>query len=104
MTVRKRVPLFAAVLGLTAALGLPAANPVGAQSSDRKAHQRHEGQFPTPFKHVVVIFQENRTPDNLFQGLCYPPFGESHSCSNTPTARQYNISTGGCSISIRPPG
>ena len=24
---------------------------------------------PTPFRHVVVIFQENRTPDNLFHGL-----------------------------------
>ena len=24
---------------------------------------------PNPFKHVVVIVQENRTPDNLFQGL-----------------------------------
>ena len=24
----------------------------------------------TPIKHVVVIFQENRTPDNLFQPLC----------------------------------
>ena len=24
------------------------------------------------FQHVVVIFQENRTPDNLFQGLCGP--------------------------------
>ena len=24
----------------------------------------------TPIKHVIVIFQENRTPDNLFQGLC----------------------------------
>src|ERR1700678_1579382 len=22
------------------------------------------------FQHVVIIFQENRTPDNLFQGLC----------------------------------
>ena len=22
------------------------------------------------FKHVIVIVQENRTPDNLFQGLC----------------------------------
>jgi len=50
-------------------------------------------QFSTPFKHVVVIFQENRTPDNLFQGLCHPPFGHSHSCSTTATARQYNIST-----------
>src|SRR5262249_33108183 len=39
----------------------------------------HRGPFPTPFKHVVVIFQENRTPDNLFQGLCHPPFGHRHS-------------------------
>ena len=22
------------------------------------------------FQHIVIIFQENRTPDNLFQGLC----------------------------------
>lgn len=25
--------------------------------------------FPPNIKHVVIIFQENRTPDNLFQGL-----------------------------------
>jgi phospholipase C len=25
--------------------------------------------YPNPFKHVVVIVQENRTPDNLFHGL-----------------------------------
>ena len=25
--------------------------------------------FSQKFKHVVVIFQENRTPDNLFHGL-----------------------------------
>src|SRR5271165_1779624 len=24
------------------------------------------------FQHIVVIVQENRTPDNLFQGLCGP--------------------------------
>ena len=45
------------------------------------------------FKHVIVIFQENRTPDNLFQGLCSPPFGTSGSCSTTPNATQYNIQT-----------
>jgi phospholipase C len=55
----------------------------------------HEPRFPTPFKHVVVIFQENRTPDNLFQGLCHPPFGHRHSCSTTPAEHQYNISTAG---------
>ena len=29
------------------------------------------------FQHVVVIVQENRTPDNLFQGLCAFPYGSS---------------------------
>jgi phospholipase C len=43
----------------------------------------------TSFQHVVVIFQENRTPDNLFQGLCTTPT----SCSTTPTTSQYNIQT-----------
>src|SRR5215510_8771452 len=47
----------------------------------------------TELKHVVVIFQENRTPDNLFQGLCGPPFGAATSCSTTPSATQYNIQT-----------
>jgi phospholipase C len=45
------------------------------------------------FKHVVVIVQENRTPDNLFQGLCAPPFGSASSCSTTPTTSQYNVQT-----------
>lgn len=45
------------------------------------------------FEHVVVIVQENRTPDNLFQGLCSPPFGSPGSCSVTPDATQYNIQT-----------
>jgi phospholipase C len=45
------------------------------------------------FQHIVVIFQENRTPDNLFQGLCNPPFGNSTSCSTTPKNNQYNIQT-----------
>ncbi len=45
------------------------------------------------FQHVVVIFQENRTPDNLFQGLCSPPYGSTASCSTTPSSSQYNIQT-----------
>jgi phospholipase C len=49
------------------------------------------------FPHIVVIFQENRTPDNLFQGLCSPPFGSAASCSTTPSttpnSSQYNIQT-----------
>ena len=52
------------------------------------------------FQHVVVIFQENRTPDNLFQGLCSPPYGSASSCSALPIASTaaaaatvYNIQT-----------
>jgi len=49
-------------------------------------------QSPT-FRHIVVIVQENRTPDNLFQGLCVPPFGRIGSCSTIPFGSQYNIQT-----------
>jgi hypothetical protein len=45
------------------------------------------------FEHIIVIVQENRTPDNLFQGLCKPPFGSSHRCSTTPDSSQYDIKT-----------
>ena len=45
------------------------------------------------FQHIVIIVQENRTPDNLFQGLCAPPYGSSRSCSTTPGPNQYNIQT-----------
>ena len=45
------------------------------------------------FEHVIIIFQENRTPDNLFQGLCAAPYGSASSCSTKPTASQYNIQT-----------
>jgi phospholipase C len=41
------------------------------------------------FEHIIVIVQENRTPDNLFQGLCV----NAASCSTTPTRSQYNIQT-----------
>jgi phospholipase C len=45
------------------------------------------------FKHIVFVIQENRTPDNFFQGLCNPPFGTATSCSTTPSSNQYNIAT-----------
>ncbi len=32
------------------------------------------------FQHVVIIYQENRSPDNLFQGLC----GTNHSLCPSP--------------------
>jgi phospholipase C len=45
------------------------------------------------FKHIIVVIQENRSPDNLFQGLCSAPYGSSGSCSTTPTGSQYDIQT-----------
>jgi hypothetical protein len=41
----------------------------------------------TTFQHIIWIVQENRTPDNLFQGLCAPPFGSPALCPS-----KYNIS------------
>jgi phospholipase C len=40
-------------------------------------------------QHVIVVVQENRTPDNLFQGLCTAPTA----CSTQPGPGQYNIQT-----------
>jgi len=47
------------------------------------------------FQHVVVIVQENRTPDNLFQGLCSFPYGSSILCSTSPNGSQYDIQVSG---------
>ena len=40
------------------------------------------------FQHIIVVFQENRTPDNLFYALC-----ANFPCSTTPNSTQYNIQT-----------
>jgi phospholipase C len=45
------------------------------------------------FVHIVVVVQENRTPDNLFQGLCIPPYGSSGACGTSPG--QYDIQSFG---------
>jgi phospholipase C len=51
------------------------------------AHAQYTG---SPFKHVIVIFQENRTPDNLFQGLCAANGGVP-GCSANGTGGTYEI-------------
>jgi phospholipase C len=40
------------------------------------------------FQHVVLVVQENRTPDNMFYALC-----TSSPCSTKPTKTQYDIQT-----------
>ena len=42
----------------------------------------------TQFQHIIVVFQENRTPDNLFYSLCF-----KKRCSTHPNNTQYNIQT-----------
>jgi phospholipase C len=72
------LPLTLAALGLTA--------PASAQI--------------TSFQHVIVVVQENRTPDNLFQGLCTTPTA----CSTRPGPLQYNIQTTGWLDNTSPTG
>lgn len=45
------------------------------------------------FQHIVVLIQENRTPDNLFQGLCLPPYGSPSACGTG--ANQFDIQSFG---------
>src|SRR6202041_2085848 len=52
----------------------------------------HAQYSNTPLKHVIVIFQENRTPDNLFQGLCTANGGVP-GCSATGAGGTYDIAS-----------
>ncbi len=63
----KLIPLTLAALGL--------ATPASAQI--------------TAFQHIILVIQENRTPDNMFQGLCSTP----SACSTKPGPGHYNIQT-----------
>ena len=67
-----------------------------------KNSQAKPNGFPSQITHVVVIFQENRTPDNLFQSLpshCQIPQGATglQACSPTVTSSCYDISPCGLS-------
>ena len=53
-----------------------------------------QAQIPR-FEHIIVIVQENRTPDNLFQGLCSPPYGSKALCNTKPDTSHYNIQVSG---------
>ena len=49
----------------------------------------------TAFQHIILVIQENRTPDNLFYGLCTPTTTNPTPCSTQPGPGQYNIQTTG---------
>ncbi len=62
------------------------------------------GQIPN-FRHIVVMVQENRTPDNLFQGLCLPPYGTPSACgtgANQFDIQSYGFDANGMQIPLSP--
>ncbi len=57
------------------------------------------------FQHIVLIVQENRTPDNLFQGLCMPPYGSASACGGASQQfdiRSYGFDVNGIKIPLSP--
>src|SRR5579863_3356393 len=56
---------FALALVVVACAGPQQGTPSLPLGSERSLAMRHNA-FPTPIQHVVIIFQENRTPDYLF--------------------------------------
>jgi len=62
------------------------------------------GQIPN-FRHIIVMVQENRTPDNLFQGLCLPPYGKTSACgtgANQFDIQSYGFNAAGTRIPLSP--
>lgn len=63
----KYAALFCFVLALAvAACGGPPQNATMPYQSERSLALKKKSRFPTPIQHVVIVFQENRTPDYLF--------------------------------------
>ena len=85
---RLRVLVFAIVL-LAMAGTLVSLNGCGGTSSSTPPPPP-----PNKIKHVVVIFQENRTPDNLFQGLCTANGGVP-GCGTGTNPPQYDLAPSG---------
>ena len=50
------------------------------------------------FQHIVIIFQENRTPDNLFQGLCGGI--SSHQCPTPYDLQNFGIDNTGQKVPL----
>jgi len=59
-----------------------------------------QAQFPSQIKHVVIVFQENRTPDNLFQGL----YGLTGSNGVPYDIQNYYVNSSGVQVPLMPVG
>jgi phospholipase C len=57
-------------------------------------------QFPPQIQHVIIVFQENRTPDNIFQGL----HGLKGSNGVPYDIRNYWVNSGGTHKPLAPVG
>jgi phospholipase C len=59
-----------------------------------------QAQFPPQIQHVVIVFQENRTPDNLFQGL----YGLKGSNGAAYDIQNYWVNSSGTHKALAPVG
>jgi phospholipase C len=59
----------------------------------------HAGAQISSFQHIVVIVQENRTPDNLFQGLCGPTRAL---CPSPYNLRNFGVDNEGNQVALIP--
>jgi phospholipase C len=59
-----------------------------------------QAQFPSQIEHVVIVFQENRTPDNLFQGL----YGLKGSNGTAYDIQNYWVNSSGTHKALAPVG
>ena len=83
MTVLRRICAVAVLAGLVACAPSAAMHAIpAAQSASRLRDERGAAQPSDRLKHIIVIVQENRSVDNLFNGFCVP----SGPCANTVLA------------------
>ena len=84
------IPLVTIVALASCAAPQTASLPV---SSPANSHMKLAFKGTSPIQHVIIIFQENRTPDNLFQSPTLIAEGATIAQSGPiPWAKRYNCS------------
>ncbi|MFP3225276.1 MAG: alkaline phosphatase family protein, partial [Nitrososphaeria archaeon] len=59
-----------------------------------------QGQTKTPIKHVIVIFKENRSFDNIFGTY---PYGHNDALKNNPIVKELSIPDGVLNMEVEVP-